>query len=143
MEKLSFRQQFHSYDVGQVLNSDWSMLSFTPCYLSVHHRCYRATTLTSRLCQAPVHTYATTRPPGLGLGQPDPPVRSTISSPPMEENLLCARCWDPQGGGDWGKESEHRAAASTSFYHPAKKPRDFTGSSTTLRAKLLDKRPSA
>lgn len=58
---------------------------------------------TSRLHQAPVPLDASTRPPGLVLGQllgPDGcSARSTTSSMPTEENLLCAQGLVLQGGG--------------------------------------------
>lgn len=89
---------------------------------------------TSRLHQAPVPLDASTRPPGLVLGKllgPDGcSARSTTSSMPTEENLLCAQGLVLQGGGGgggglWGKDSQHRTTAAASLYHPAQKWRAY------------------
>ena len=111
--------------------------------LSDHHSCYRATTphfqalpgSSSPRC----HLEANRLGPGLASPPPSPllttPGMPTIFSPLKVKNLLCGQGLDPQGRGDWDKESKHRAAASASRYHSAKKLRGFPGGSVVKNKK--------
>ena len=111
--------------------------------LSDHHSCYRATTphfqalpgSSSPRC----HLKANRLGPGLAPPPPPPPLTTpgmpTIFSPLKVKNLLCGQGLDPQGRGDWDKESKHRAAASASRYHSAKKLRGFPGGSVVKNKK--------
>ena len=113
--------------------------------LSDHHSCYRATTPHFQALPGSSSPRCHQEANRLGPGPAPPPPPSptptapgmpTIFSPLKEKNLLCDQGLDPQGGGgDWDKESKHRAAVSASCYHSAKKLRGFPGGSVVKNKK--------